>query len=34
MIATGAPKALLEHPPDPKVRRFLTRGESEKVTHG
>jgi len=34
IIATGAPKALLEHPPDPKVYRFLTRGESEKVTHG
>lgn len=29
MIATGDPKELLEHPPDPKVRRFLTRGESE-----
>lgn len=29
MIATGDPKELLDHPPDPKVRRFLTRGESE-----
>lgn len=29
MIAAGDPKELLEHPPDPKVRRFLTRGESE-----
>ena len=34
MIATGAPKDLLERPPDPKVRRFLTRGESElEKTH-
>ncbi|WP_337288734.1 ATP-binding cassette domain-containing protein [Candidatus Methylomirabilis sp.] len=29
MIAAGNPKELLEHPPDPKIRRFLTRGESE-----
>ena len=29
MIAAGNPKELLEHSPDPKVRRFLTRGESE-----
>jgi phospholipid/cholesterol/gamma-HCH transport system ATP-binding protein len=35
MIATGRPKDLLEHSPDPKVRRFLTRGESEgETTHG
>ena len=27
MIAEGDPKALLENPPDPKVRVFLTRGE-------
>ena len=27
MLATGNPKALLENPPDPKVRAFLTRGE-------
>ena len=32
MIATGAPKDLLERPPDAKVRRFLTRGESERET--
>jgi phospholipid/cholesterol/gamma-HCH transport system ATP-binding protein len=29
MIAGGDPKALLADPPDPKVHRFLTRGESE-----
>jgi phospholipid/cholesterol/gamma-HCH transport system ATP-binding protein len=34
MIATGHPRELLEHSPDPKVRRFLTRGEAEEVTHG
>jgi len=28
MIATGDPHELLEHPPDPKVRSFLTRGAS------
>ena len=27
MIAGGDPKELLAHPPDPKVYRFLTRGE-------
>ncbi|MBK9388069.1 MAG: ATP-binding cassette domain-containing protein [Planctomycetes bacterium] len=26
MLGTGTPQDLLEHPPDPKVRRFLTRG--------
>src|SRR6516164_2065263 len=30
MIARGDPKELLEHPPEPKVRAFLTRGKSEK----
>ena len=30
MIAAGDPKELLEHPPDPKIRQFLTRGESER----
>jgi phospholipid/cholesterol/gamma-HCH transport system ATP-binding protein len=30
MIAAGDPKELLEHSPDPKVRQFLTRGESER----
>src|SRR5437763_7775577 len=35
MIATGSPKDLLHHSPDPKVRRFLTRGESDgETTHG
>jgi phospholipid/cholesterol/gamma-HCH transport system ATP-binding protein len=35
MIARGDPKELLEHPPEPKVRRFLTRGQSEKeLKHG
>ena len=35
MIAAGDPKELLEHPPEPKVREFLTRGESEKeLKHG
>jgi phospholipid/cholesterol/gamma-HCH transport system ATP-binding protein len=29
MLAEGNPKALLEHPPDPKVREFLTRGQDE-----
>jgi phospholipid/cholesterol/gamma-HCH transport system ATP-binding protein len=29
MLATGSPKALLEAPPHPTVRRFLTRGEPE-----
>src|SRR5215468_1236980 len=28
MIARGDPKELLEHPPEPKVREFLTRGKS------
>ena len=27
MLATGHPKDLLENPPDPKIRKFLTRGE-------
>ena len=30
MIAQGDPKALLADPPDPKVERFLTRGESDQ----
>ncbi|MFQ5684359.1 MAG: ABC transporter ATP-binding protein [Candidatus Binatia bacterium] len=30
MIAGGAPKELLSHSEDPRVRRFLTRGEEEK----
>src|SRR2546421_13026843 len=35
MIATGAPKVLLEQPPDPKVRQFLTRGASNgRKPHG
>ena len=35
MIATGNPRDLLEHSADPKVRRFLTRGESDgETTHG
>jgi phospholipid/cholesterol/gamma-HCH transport system ATP-binding protein len=35
MIARGDPKELLEHPPEPKVREFLTRGASKKEqTHG
>ena len=35
MIATGSPRDLLHHSPDPKVRRFLTRGESDgETTHG
>jgi phospholipid/cholesterol/gamma-HCH transport system ATP-binding protein len=35
MIATGSPRDLLEHSPDPKVRRFLTRGASDGETrHG
>ena len=35
MIARGDPKELLEHPPEPKVREFLTRGQSEKeLKHG
>jgi phospholipid/cholesterol/gamma-HCH transport system ATP-binding protein len=29
MLATGDPKTLLKESQDPKVRRFLTRGESE-----
>lgn len=37
-IASGSPKALLERSTDPKVRRFLTRGEDrsekEAVAHG
>ncbi|HEY7715273.1 MAG TPA: ATP-binding cassette domain-containing protein [Candidatus Binatia bacterium] len=31
MIAGGHPKELLAHSQDPKVRRFLTRGEEEKA---
>ncbi len=31
MIAGGNPKELLAHSKDPKVRRFLTRGEEEKI---
>jgi phospholipid/cholesterol/gamma-HCH transport system ATP-binding protein len=34
MIAAGPPRRLLEDPPDPKVRRFLTRGESDGGEHG
>jgi len=35
MIAAGDPKELLAHPPDAKVREFLTRGASEKeLRHG
>jgi len=35
MIAWGDPKELLEHPPEPKVREFLTRGKSEEeLKHG
>ena len=35
MIATGSPRDLLEHSPDAKVRRFLTRGASDgETTHG
>ena len=35
MIASGSPRDLLHHSPDPKVRRFLTRGESDgETTHG
>ena len=30
MIASGDPKELLAHPPDPKVYRFLTRGENKE----
>src|SRR3954447_10223986 len=33
MIATGRPRDLLEHSPDPKVRRFLTRGEANGEMH-
>ena len=29
MLAQGDPKELLDHPPDPKVREFLTRGKDE-----
>ncbi len=28
MLATGPPKELRDNPPDPKIRQFLTRGES------
>jgi phospholipid/cholesterol/gamma-HCH transport system ATP-binding protein len=28
MLATGPPRELRDHPPDPKIRQFLTRGES------
>ena len=31
MIATGHPRELLEHSTDPKVVRFLTRGETERA---
>jgi len=31
MIASGSPKELLAHSDDPRVRRFLTRGEGEEV---
>jgi len=31
MLAQGAPRALLEDPPDPKIRTFLTRGGAELV---
>jgi phospholipid/cholesterol/gamma-HCH transport system ATP-binding protein len=35
MIARGDPKELVEHPPQPKVREFLTRGESQReLKHG
>ena len=35
MIARGDPKELLKHPPEPKVREFLTRGESQRESkHG
>jgi phospholipid/cholesterol/gamma-HCH transport system ATP-binding protein len=35
MIATGSPRDLRHHSPDPRVRRFLTRGESDgETTHG
>ena len=30
MLASGDPKELLAHPPDPKVYRFLTRGGEDK----
>jgi len=33
MIARGNPHELLEHCPDPKVRRFLTRGGDETPAH-
>jgi len=29
MIASGSPRELLAHSEDPRVRRFLTRGEEE-----
>ena len=31
MLACGDPKELLAHPPDPKVYRFLTRGENKEA---
>ena len=31
MTASGDPKELLAHPPNPTVHRFLTRGEEERV---
>jgi len=35
MIATGSPRELLAHSSDPKIRRFLTRGESDGArSHG
>jgi hypothetical protein len=30
MIASGDPKELLAHSPDPKVHRFLTRGADDQ----
>jgi phospholipid/cholesterol/gamma-HCH transport system ATP-binding protein len=34
MIATGDPKQLRDHSPDPRVRRFLTRGAAEALATG
>jgi phospholipid/cholesterol/gamma-HCH transport system ATP-binding protein len=31
MTASGDPKELLAHPPNPTVHRFLTRGEGEQI---
>jgi phospholipid/cholesterol/gamma-HCH transport system ATP-binding protein len=33
MIATGDPKVLLEECEDPRVHRFLTRGEDAEAAH-